>query len=52
MLYTCVLVFCYIALVICCTYAITSSQKQVEDSFKELKDCIERRHNENNRPDK
>ena len=52
MSYTCVLVFFYIALVVCCTYAITSSQKQVEDNSKELKDYVERRYNENNRPNK
>lgn len=52
MLYTCVLVFFYIALVVCCTYAITSSQKQVDDSFRELKDFIKRRYNETNRYDK
>ena len=52
MLYTCALIVLYTILVVCCVHAITYSQKQVEDSFKELKDCIERRHNENNRPDK
>lgn len=52
MLYTCILIFFYISSVVCCIYAITSSQQQVDDSFRELKDCIERRIGETNRLNK
>lgn len=49
MLYTCTLIFFYTVLIVCCINAIISSQKQVEDNSKELKDYVERRYNENNR---
>ena len=52
MLYTCTLIFFYTVLVVCCINAITSSQKQVDDSFRELKDCIKRRNDETNRLNK